>query len=86
MPKTFVLRISTGLLVVTIVLLSALLFRPRPAQARDQGSVVAQQITPIEVGDHTGVPLPSGWHVVGFSCFVDSGATHCFIAIAREGN
>lgn len=86
MPKTFISKINTALLVVTIALLSALLFRPRPAHARDQGSVVAQQITPIEVGDHAGVPLPPGWHVVGFSCFVDGGATHCFIAIAHESN
>lgn len=75
------------LAVVVGVILGGLLFRSRPAQAQDQGSVVAQQITPIELGEHRGVPLPSGWRVVGFSCFADSkGSPHCFVATAHEGN
>ncbi len=78
-----VLRLFLAVLVG--VFLGAVLFQSRPAQAQDQGSVVAQQITPLELGEHRGVPLPSGWHVVGFSCFVDSGATHCFLATAHEG-
>lgn len=95
MSKTASSRIYTGLLVVAVLLLSVVVFRPRTARAQDSGRVVVQETEiqnvsaafPIVPTIRPSAYLPAGWHVVGFSCTVEiEGKQHCFIATANKGN
>ncbi len=66
MSKTVVSRINTGLLVVVIVLLSAVLVHRRPVEAQNKVGVTVQTLPANDAKD-SGFYL-SGSQVVGVSC------------------